>query len=192
MSKRKIDVKLEPFTGSLSSRPLLETSCGSTVTSKRARYQCLLRCLQSTASCCLSLITLFVSRAGDVTNIDVARAKLISLTSDQEEYNYFYRNLFKSFPKTNLAQVIELAVTTNIVLCSLENEVSPPHPDGTMVAEPIFELYRFLLRICHEKPILVMGPDDARGTFCSYIQESMEHFIADQTRFPHKAFEPLK
>jgi len=168
----------------------LQTTCGNTVTSKRARYQTLLRCLQSTASCCLTLLVALVNKHNDIPNTDAVRSKISSLRSDVEAYNFFYRNLMRFFPEMNLPQVIELAVTTNIFLCSLQNDVADAYEDGTFVREPIFQLYNFMLRLCDEKPILVMSLDDARGSFCSHIQESLEHFIAEQIRLRHVKFEP--
>jgi len=40
-------------------------------------------------------------------------------------------------------------------------------------------LYGFLLRLCSEKPALVLQEDDNRGSQVGFIQESMENFIAE-------------
>jgi hypothetical protein len=172
-------------------KSIVANKCGNTVTSRRARYQTLLRCLQSTASCCLNIIILLVHKAGNVNKTDTARARITLLRGDTESYNFFYTNLMRTFPETNIPQVIELLVATNIMLSALESDVCPPGPDGNYVHEPLFILYKFLLRICDESPILVMVADDEKGSHCSHVKESLEYFVSEQLHLKQMPFTPL-
>lgn len=179
----------------------LLTTCGQTVTSQRQRYQTLVRMIQSTSSTCLAIITNLVCREGDPSSKEEVRKRLSELGDDskngndwgeqsknQMAYNYFYNQLTSHFPAT--AKSIELAVTTNIVMCKLESDVDIPSDDTPFVPEPIYALYQFLIRLCNERPILLMQADDARGTFSTFVQESMERFIAEQTRWKPELFQP--
>ncbi len=161
-----------------------------TVTSLRARYQTLLRCLQSTASCCLNIIIVLVHQPGKIVEADKARQRISYLRVDQDAYNFFYRSLMHTFHQTNLPQVIELLVATNIILSSLETDVCPPNQDGSYVQEPLFVLYTFLLRICDESPVLILENDDTGGSHCSHIKQELEYFISEQIHLKPTLFIP--
>ncbi len=167
--------KRNPF---LSDYTIVETS--QTVTSKKARYQTLLRCLQSTTSCCLTLIMGLVHEKIRIMDIDAVRIRISQLLVSEEKYNLFYENLLGSFPDNNLPAVIQLLIATNISLSSLEEYISPPDEEGNYLKEPIFILYKFLLRLCDERPILVLVNDDTRGTNFSHVQENLENFVSEQ------------
>jgi hypothetical protein len=162
----------------------------STVTSKKARYQTLLKCLQSTTSCCLELLSSLVHK-DEINTYDVIELKhcLTNLATSKEGLDFFASNLTQIFLKNDISKIIQVLVATNICLSSLETYVEPPDEEsGSYLKEPIATLYRFLLRICYERPILVLSVDDARGTFCAYLQDSMEHFIAEQTFLKKEEF----
>jgi hypothetical protein len=163
----------------------------STVTSKRARYQTLLRCLQSTSSCCLQLLMALIHNKKQTFLEDVAeiKSKITYLVDNKEAFDFFESNLVDTFPKNNLAMIIQVLVTTNIALASLETYVRTPDiNDGGYIKNPVFILYKFLLRTVYERPILILGNDDARGTFCAHIQECMENFVAEQTYMKRMEF----
>ena len=179
-----------PSIPSCTSSKMSYAKCATTVTSKRARYQTLLKCLQGTASCCLTLIRMLVHRLGIIEDVEMARKRISFLREDQVSFNWFYTNLMANFKENNIPQVIELLVVTNIALSSLEDDVNPPYADGNYVNEPLFMLYKFLLRIADERPILVITPDDSRGTHTSHMQEQLENFISELLHLKKVVFAP--
>lgn len=163
-----------------------------TVTSTRARYQTLMRCFQQISSYLIYIIIFLIQlydRENKIeTNKNNLHQTLSKIKNSSSMYQIFDNNLKKAFGHINFEFLIELLVTLIIQLTNLELQVAEKDEDGNFVTKPILKLFYFCLQITGDYSDLLFDTEDANGKHVSFVQESLENFIAQQLRFKFQPF----
>jgi hypothetical protein len=146
--------------------------CNS-ITAKHKTYGLLLKKLRGW--CGLFLVTLrkFFDDAHR-KNVQAVRHQIIKIMQTR-----WYQDQFREVMQLQdqlFATIYQSVVAAINLSCRPDLFAVDESPD---VCE---ELFRFLLRTCNEHPIILMQDDDAQGTHVTFLQDSMENFIAESLR----------
>jgi hypothetical protein len=141
--------------------------CGLTVTGIRTRYECFLRQLKSYGLVLYTIMhgVLYTSVVPDL------RSHLRICIRDPNTYTTFRAALLVKCPGIHTAT--RLALVSYIALMGLECRAVAESLDYTEA------LWRFYTRLVYERPCLIQ-PDTYEGSHVTYLQESLQWFIAEQ------------
>lgn len=104
------------------------------------------------------------------------RADVEEALENEETFERFERTMMQEEPELErtIQETLKAAVS---LACSTDIFQDKPLPNALRV------LYAFLLRVCRERPVLIMQEDDKNGSFVNFLKESMEGFIAANLHF---------
>jgi len=156
-------------------------SGGNTITAKSASYTMLMKRLRNKAGYLLKLTRtiLFQSKTALKTGSEV-RKRIETVVTNQTNIKQFLDDVKTAEPDLEL--VIQWTILCAIRLTCMPEifragcDESSPEGCGQNVMPKLFE---FVLRLCSERPILVLEEDDDRGSHVTFLQESMESYIAE-------------
>lgn len=150
----------------------MTSKCGMTVTGTRTRYECFLRQLKAYGLVLyntLHMVFYTTSTAGDL------RATIRRKLQHQSSFETFTEEL--STKCVDLNHVIHSTLVPYIHLMGLDLRLDPLSDEHDYVQA----LWTFTTRLIYEKPALLL-PDSLEGSNVTFIQESLQWFIAEQVK----------
>lgn len=146
---------------------MAETGCNS-ITAKAFTYKFLLKKLRSHAIVLLRVMKQLF-HLDKLTNEAEARQSVQRHLQAASSREWFLSQLHKQELQELIVACIQAAIRVSCRpdLFSMDAEMA------------LHNLFGFLLRLCSEKPALLLQDDDSRGSQVGFLQESMENFIAE-------------
>lgn len=165
----------------LKKKMLRETGSHS-ITAKRHIYNLCLKKLQSFSMFLLTLMREMIRApsSGSIVNPEqkckMVRDQIAKMHTPATLEQFSSRILAV---EPHLSGLIQKCVWTAMALSCLPGFFDNSDQEGLFVTEPLTRLFVFLTRLMSERPVLVLTDDDERGTHVSFLQNSMEGFIAE-------------